>query len=242
MLRTVAATAAAAAAGAAAARRAASHHAVATGALALALGRPSPQAAPCASAALLRLLAPADSAPAPAAAAAAPQWQGLLQPLLQPLRQLWEGLLRAVPKKRRSHSRVRKRMNSKWLRPAGERGHPLAAADRRAERLQHLKRCGVCGHWKHQHHLCGHCLDRLMQLLGEAKQKLPVRQDFGGPVSRGTAVPAPARTRRSPASKPAPPPATATATAAKSPKPSPGPKASIFGTIDAKRAKSKPDA
>ncbi|GAB0492883.1 hypothetical protein MMPV_004153 [Pyropia vietnamensis] len=50
---------------------------------------------------------------------------------------LWDGLLRAVPKKKVPHGRKRRRMTGKYLKPA-----------------RHIIECKTCGRWKRAHTYC----------------------------------------------------------------------------------------
>ena len=50
---------------------------------------------------------------------------------------LWDGLLRAVPKKKVPHGRKRRRMTGKYLTPA-----------------RNVVACETCGRWKRMHSYC----------------------------------------------------------------------------------------
>lgn len=59
---------------------------------------------------------------------------------------LWDGVLWAVPKKRTSHSKKRKRMTHKYLKPK-----------------ENVTLCQKCGNAKLLHVLCGHCLKETLR-------------------------------------------------------------------------------
>ena len=92
-------------------------------------------------------------------------YQPIVLPLLEKMRDvLWptltwfkySGMLLAVPKKRTSHSRKRIRNNPKF---------PKNRTD--------IETCVVCGNHKLQGHLCGHCLEKVMEETKEVQARMP---------------------------------------------------------------------
>ncbi|KHE82248.1 hypothetical protein GE21DRAFT_1288553 [Neurospora crassa] len=61
------------------------------------------------------------------------------------LEDIWEGILRAVPKKKTSHMKKRHRQ----------------MAGKALKDVTHLNRCPACGNLKRMHHLCSTCLGKL---------------------------------------------------------------------------------
>ncbi|KAH3672311.1 hypothetical protein WICMUC_004282 [Wickerhamomyces mucosus] len=79
---------------------------------------------------------------------------------------VWEGLLRAVPKKKVSHSRKRNRQ---------------LTGSKQLKLLNNLNRCPSCGHIKRSHHLCMHCVEQIRSIwrtdAKESKQE-PYKQEL----------------------------------------------------------------
>ncbi len=67
----------------------------------------------------------------------------------------WDGFLWAVPKKRTSHSRKRKRMTNKYLKP-----------------IRNYTVCPKCQNLKLLHVLCGHCLKDTLKRTAELRRTL----------------------------------------------------------------------
>lgn len=61
------------------------------------------------------------------------------------LEDIWESILRAVPKKKTSHMKKRHRQ----------------MAGKALKDVTHLNRCPACGSLKRMHHLCSSCLGKL---------------------------------------------------------------------------------
>ncbi|CCC13685.1 hypothetical protein SMACR_07251 [Sordaria macrospora] len=61
------------------------------------------------------------------------------------LEDIWESILRAVPKKKTSHMKKRHRQ----------------MAGKALKDVTHLNRCPACGGLKRMHHLCSNCLGKL---------------------------------------------------------------------------------
>ncbi|KAK1778450.1 hypothetical protein QBC45DRAFT_414013 [Copromyces sp. CBS 386.78] len=61
------------------------------------------------------------------------------------LEDIWESILRAVPKKKTSHMKKRHRQ----------------MAGKALKDVTHLNRCPACGSLKRMHHLCSNCLGKL---------------------------------------------------------------------------------
>lgn len=67
------------------------------------------------------------------------------------LGEIWEGILKAVPKKKVSHMKKRHRQM------AGKALKDVTA----------LCKCPACGNLKRMHYLCTHCLKKVQQALKE---------------------------------------------------------------------------
>lgn len=88
---------------------------------------------------LQRLSQPFRLLPTPFAALALPS---LNLPSIPSLSDIWEGILKAVPKKKTSHRKKRQRF----------------MAGKGIEDLTNLNKCSACGRVKRSHLLCPHCV------------------------------------------------------------------------------------
>ncbi|ROW08595.1 hypothetical protein VPNG_06182 [Cytospora leucostoma] len=64
---------------------------------------------------------------------------------------IWEGILKAVPKKKTSHSKKRHRQ----------------MAGKALKDVTNLCKCPVCGGVKKMHHLCEHCMGKMKKMMDE---------------------------------------------------------------------------
>ncbi|KAK0389809.1 hypothetical protein NLU13_3382 [Sarocladium strictum] len=94
----------------------------------------------------------------PALAATAP---GVSLNIPSLLEDIWEGILRAVPKNKVSHSRKRHRQ----------------MAGKALKDVNHLVKCPGCGAPKRMHRLCSHCLEEMKTIW---KQDFPGEKPFSG--------------------------------------------------------------
>ncbi|KAH8696815.1 hypothetical protein GQ44DRAFT_718943 [Phaeosphaeriaceae sp. PMI808] len=92
---------------------------------------------------LQRLVQPFQTLPTPFAALAIPS---LSLPSFPPLGDIWEGILKAVPKKRTSYRKKRQRLM------AGKALKDITA----------LNKCSACGRLKRAHILCPYCVDGVL--------------------------------------------------------------------------------
>lgn len=75
---------------------------------------------------------------------------------------LWDGVLWAVPKKRTSHSKKRKRMMHKYLKPK-----------------HNVTLCQKCGNAKLFHTLCGHCLKETLRATAMIRNQQQLDSEEG---------------------------------------------------------------
>ncbi|KAK4166256.1 hypothetical protein QBC43DRAFT_298888 [Cladorrhinum sp. PSN259] len=68
---------------------------------------------------------------------------------------IWEGILKAVPKKKTSHMKKRHRQ----------------MAGKALKDVSSLCKCPACGEMKRMHHLCPHCVSKLKGLMREEAKK-----------------------------------------------------------------------
>ncbi|KAK4457792.1 hypothetical protein QBC42DRAFT_211892 [Cladorrhinum samala] len=68
---------------------------------------------------------------------------------------IWEGILKAVPKKKTSHMKKRHRQ----------------MAGKALQDVTSLCKCPACGETKRMHHLCPHCVSKLKGLMREEAKK-----------------------------------------------------------------------
>ncbi|KAK5651213.1 hypothetical protein OQA88_12720 [Cercophora sp. LCS_1] len=85
----------------------------------------------------------------PSMAIGVPAFQLGLPSLGSLLGDIWESVLRAVPKKKTSHSKKRHRQ----------------LAGKALKDVTNLCKCPACGETKRMHHLCPHCVKRLSGIL-----------------------------------------------------------------------------
>ena len=81
---------------------------------------------------------------------------------------LWDGVLWAVPKKRTSHSKKRKRMTHKYLKPK-----------------QNVTLCQKCGNAKLLHMLCGHCLKETLRATAMIRNQQKINPEEWRDRDRG---------------------------------------------------------
>ncbi|GAB7361477.1 hypothetical protein MBLNU230_g1533t1 [Neophaeotheca triangularis] len=89
---------------------------------------------------------------------------GVLLPIPSLLNELWEGVLRAVPKKKTSHMKKRHRQM------AGKGLKDVTA----------LNKCSACGRPKRAHVLCPYCVQSIKQWLGngfKSKSEVQAEED-----------------------------------------------------------------
>ncbi|CAK7219615.1 hypothetical protein SBRCBS47491_003913 [Sporothrix bragantina] len=65
---------------------------------------------------------------------------------------IWESILRAVPKKKTSHSKKRHRQ----------------MAGKALKDVNSLCKCPACGRTKRMHHMCPHCMESIREMLKKA--------------------------------------------------------------------------
>ncbi|KAK3986610.1 hypothetical protein QBC44DRAFT_332976 [Cladorrhinum sp. PSN332] len=68
---------------------------------------------------------------------------------------IWEGILKAVPKKKTSHMKKRHRQ----------------MAGKALQDVTSLCKCPACGETKRMHHLCPHCVSKLKGMMREEAKK-----------------------------------------------------------------------
>ncbi|KAF9874496.1 meiotic recombination protein ski8 [Colletotrichum karsti] len=90
---------------------------------------------------LIRPMLPTLSAALPAVHLSIPAWLG----------DIWESILRAVPKKKTSHSKKRHRQ----------------MAGKALQDVKSLCKCPACGQTKRQHVVCPHCMSKIKDMWRE---------------------------------------------------------------------------